>query len=76
MSNKLEEVVQEYTKEIKQTEEVSECKKLRSRRKLPKQSAKQIREWISRKRKYENDFKIFGARNSYFKTDPDATLCA
>lgn len=74
MAEKLEEVVQEYTKEIEQTDEVSERKKLRSKRKLPRQSVKQIREWISRKRKYENDFKIFGARNSYSKTDPDATF--
>lgn len=67
-------MVQDYTKEIEKNDDVSKRKKLRSQRKFPKQSLKQIREWISRKRKYEKDFKIFGERNSYSKTDPDATF--
>lgn len=74
MAENLEEVVQNYTKEIEQTDDVSTRKKLRSKRKFPKQNLKQIREWISRKHKYESDFKIFGARNSYSKTDKDATF--
>ena len=42
MTEKLEEFVQAYTKEIEQTDQVSERKKLRSKRKLPRQSVKKI----------------------------------
>ena len=35
---------------------------------------KQLIELALRKQKYEQDFEIFGARNSYSKTDEDATF--
>jgi transposase len=71
---KLDEKIEEYNKEIEASEVGSERKKLRSERKLPKQSRKQFMDFITRKQKYQNDMEIFGGRNSYSKTDPDATF--
>ena len=47
---------------------------LRSERKTPKQMVKQVYDWITRKQKYQKDLEIFGTRNSYSKTDHDATF--
>lgn len=71
---KLDEKIEEYNKAIEASEVGSERKKLRSERKLPKQSRKQLMDFITRKQKYQNDMEIFGDRNSYSKTDPDATF--
>ncbi|GAE47000.1 mobile element protein [Mesobacillus boroniphilus JCM 21738] len=70
----LEEVVEDYTQKIENSDDVSIRKQLRSERKTPKQILKQMNDWIERKQKYENDFEIFGTRNSYSKTDKDATF--
>lgn len=70
----LEEVVEDYTQKIENSEDVSIRKQLRSERKTPKQILKQMNDWIERKQKYEDDFEIFGTRNSYSKTDKDATF--
>src|SRR5690606_27974489 len=56
------------------SDDVLERKKLRSERKTPKQIVKQVQEWIIRKQKYEKDFEIFDTRNSYSKSDHDATF--
>lgn len=53
---------------------MNERRRLRSERKTPKQMVKQIYDWITRKQKYEKDLAIFGTRNSYSKTDHDATF--
>ncbi|WP_082195245.1 IS1182 family transposase [Bacillus andreraoultii] len=71
---KLDEKIEEYNKKIEVSEVGSERKKLRSERKLPIQSRKQWMDYITRKQKYQNDMEIFGDRNSYSKTDPDATF--
>src|SRR5690625_5225001 len=71
---KLDEKIVEYDKEIEACEVGVERKKIRSERKLPKQTRKQFLDFITRKQKYENDMEIFGERNSYSKTDPDATF--
>lgn len=68
----VEEVVEDYTSQIEQSEDVTERKSLRSERKTPKQILKQVHDWITRKQKYEKDFDVFGTRNSYSKTDYDA----
>ena len=52
----------------------TERKALRSERKYPKQVRKQLIDFILRKQKYQRDFEIFGTRNSYSKTDHDATF--
>ena len=74
IAEKLEEVIEDYTQEIDSSEDVAVRKQLRSERKTPKQIVKQVYDWITRKQKYEKDFEIFGTRNSYSKTDKDATF--
>ncbi len=74
IAKKVEEVVEDYTQKIESSDDVSMRKQLRSERKTPKQILKQVNDWIERKQKYEEDFEIFGARNSYSKTDKDATF--
>jgi transposase len=74
IAEKLEEVVEDYTQKIDNSDDVAVRKQLRSERKTPKQIVKQVYDWITRKQKYEKDFEIFGTRNSYSKTDKDATF--
>lgn len=74
IAENIEGVIEEYTEKIESSRDVNERKKLRSQRKTPKQIVKQVYEWIQRKQKYEKDFDIFGTRNSYSKTDHDATF--
>ena len=74
IAEKLEEVVEDYTQKIDSSDDVAKRKQFRSERKTPKQMVKQVYDWITRKQKYEKDFEIFGTRNSYSKTDTDATF--
>jgi transposase len=74
IAKKVEEVVEDYTQKMEGSDDVSMRKQLRSERKTPKQILKQVNDWIGRKQKYEEDFEIFGTRNSYSKTDKDATF--
>lgn len=71
---KLDEKVQTYDKQIEASDDGSERKHLRSERKEPKQYRKQFRDFVARKRKYQQDMEILGERNSYSKTDHDATF--
>ena len=71
---KLDEKVEEFNEKIEACKVGSERKKIRSERKFPKQARKQFTGFIIRKQKYQNDMKIFGDRNSYSKTDTDATF--
>src|SRR5699024_3485717 len=64
----------EYDKEIEACEVGVERRKIRSERKLPKQTRKQFLDFIDRKQKYQKDMEIFEERNSYLKTDPDTTF--
>lgn len=70
----VEKVVTKYDEKIADSDDVQERKALRSERKFPKQARKQLYDFIQRKQKYLQDFKIFGTRNSYSKTDHDATF--
>lgn len=74
VAHHLEEVVDDYTSKIEHSDDVIERKKLRSERKTPKQILKQVHDWIVRKQKYQKDFEVFGTRNSYSKTDQEATF--
>src|SRR5690625_4482464 len=74
IAGKLEETVNEYNKEIEECELGSERKKIRSKRKFPKQMLKRCKDFIKRKKKYAQDLEILGERNSYSKTDHDATF--
>ncbi|MDB6354738.1 IS1182 family transposase [Trichococcus sp. K1Tr] len=74
ITKKLEEKVEELTKEIEASEDADERKQLRSSRKEPKKAYKQFQDFVKRKLKYEKDMEIFNERNSYSKTDHDATF--
>lgn len=74
IAKKLDENVEQVNHKIEASKDGSERKELRSARKEPKQISKQFKDFASRKQKYENDMKVFGERNSYSKTDPDATF--
>ena len=74
MVGKVDEVISEYDQKIQDSSDVAERKSLRTERKFPKQARKQLIDFIERKLKYLRDFEIFGTRNSYSKTDPDATF--
>ncbi|WP_050614516.1 IS1182 family transposase [Bacillus testis] len=71
---KVDEVISEYDQKIEASTNGAERKALRSERKFPKQARKQLMDHIQRKQRYQKDFEIFGTRNSYSKTDPDATF--
>ncbi|WP_440706253.1 IS1182 family transposase [Heyndrickxia oleronia] len=71
---KVDNVVAEYDKQIEESSDVPERKALRSERKYPKQVRKQLIDFVLRKQKYQRDFEILGTRNSYSKTDLDATF--
>jgi transposase len=71
---KVEDVITEYDKKIEESSDVEERKVLRNERKLPKQAKKQLMDYIVRKQNYQRDFEILGTRNSYSKTDHDATF--
>ena len=71
---KVDEVVKTYDEQIEASSDMPERKALRSERKYPKQVRKQLLDIIERMQKYQRDFEIFGTRNSYSKTDPDATF--
>lgn len=74
MVQKVEDIISDYDNKIEGTVDVEERKTLRNERKFPKQVRKQLIDYIERKQKYQRDFEIFGTRNSYSKTDPDATF--
>ncbi|MEK3888703.1 IS1182 family transposase [Bacillus sp. FSL K6-3431] len=71
---KADDVINDYDKKIEASSDNTERKTLRSERKFPKQVRKQLLDYIVRKQKYERHFEIFGTRNSYSKTDHDATF--
>lgn len=71
----LEEKVEGLTEQIEYTTSSAERKALRKKRSALKKPLKQIREdFLLRLAKYEQQKAIFGDRNSYSKTDPDATF--
>ncbi len=71
---KVDDVISDLDQKIEETPDVQERKSLRNERKFPKQARKRLLDFIVRKQKYQRDFEIFGTRNSYSKTDLDATF--
>lgn len=69
----LDDLIQEYNQEII-TSGVEQRKEIRKKRGVVKQYKKQFLDWKERKEKYKQDTAIFGDRNSYSKTDKDATF--
>ena len=74
IATQLEEVVEDYTQRIDNSTDAAERKQLRSERKEPKKMIKQLKEWVERREKYARDHEILENRNSYSKTDTDATF--
>ncbi|NIK13487.1 IS1182 family transposase, partial [Alkalibacillus almallahensis] len=74
IAQQLEEQVNDYDQKINESDQGSERKQLRSERKEPKQYLKQFKNFVKRKEKYQKDSEILGERNSYSKTDHDATF--
>ena len=71
----LEEKVEALTEQMAQANDSEERKALRKEHSTWKQPLKQIREdFLPRLAKYEQQKAYFGDRNSYSKTDPDATF--
>ena len=71
---KLDDTIDTYTKKIDESDITSERKQLRSERKEPKKYRKYFTNFLMRKPKYQRDMEIFKDRNSYSKTDHDATF--
>src|SRR5699024_2481140 len=75
IANKLDEKVEQLTKKIENENNSAIRKEIRKERSQLKKSAKQIREdFIPRMAKYAEQNETFGDRNSYSKTDKDATF--
>ncbi|BFH62579.1 IS1182 family transposase [Paenibacillus azoreducens] len=71
----LEEKVEDFTEQMAQANDSGARKALRKERSALKQPLKQIWEdFLPRLAKYEQQKACFGNRNSYSKTDPDATF--
>ena len=75
LAEELDIQVDSLTKEIENTKEKAIKKELRKRRSALKKPAKQIRQdFLPRMERYKYHHKIFGERNSFSKTDHDATF--
>lgn len=74
MKEKLTEKVEDLTGKIESSSDTNLRKATRSERKPLKQQLKQVTEMIERKEKYREHYEILGERNSYSKTDNDATF--
>ena len=74
VASALQTVVDDYTEKLEASQEGTVRKELRKERKTPKQLLKQVNEWVSRKQKYQLDLQRMDTRNSYSKTDHDATF--
>ena len=70
----IEEKTKNYDLLIEESKEASERKELRSERKYPKKAAKELKDIKARKEKYQKYLEILGERNSFSKTDNDATF--
>ncbi|MGX7162954.1 IS1182 family transposase, partial [Enterococcus songbeiensis] len=67
-------VVDKFTEKITQEEDGTTRKSLRSKRKIPKKIRKLFRDFKERKLAYQRHRQILGKRNSYSRTDLDATF--
>lgn len=72
--DKLDTKVSALSAEIENSSDVQVRKKLRSERKKPKKALKAFSDFIYRYQKYKVQHEIYKGRNSYSKTDHDATF--
>lgn len=71
---KLDSAIEVMDKKIAESDSVEKRKRIRHKRKRPKQLRKILKDNIARKQKYDRQLAIMENRNSYSKTDPDATF--
>lgn len=75
IAQELEEQVFTLTNEVEAEEDVAARKEIRSQRSVLKKPLKLIREnFLPRLNKYKQQYEVFGDRNSFSKTDYDATF--
>ena len=74
VKNELEKIEEKYTTKIENEMDVAVRKELRSKRKIPKKLKKSFQNFIERKTNYLKHMNILVERNSYSKTDHDATF--
>ncbi len=74
IAEKLDETVAAIDESIKKSENIAERKSLRKKRKPLKEAAERLRDCARRRRKYKKHLQAMGKRNSYSKTDEDATF--
>lgn len=74
MEQKLEEKVTTLTEEMATTNDTTERKRIRSERTPRKKQLKTVKEMNERTERYKEHYEILGDRNSYSKTDHDATF--
>lgn len=70
----LTEIETKLSKIIENEPSVDERKRVRQKRSTIRQVARKAKMFSERRHKYDTDLKILGVRNSYSKTDPDATF--
>ncbi|PNZ03422.1 IS5/IS1182 family transposase [Staphylococcus kloosii] len=74
LENTLEQKIEDLDDEISCTEDVKERKALRTKRSEINRTKKSLSDNIDKQVKYKKQLEILGERNSYSKTDHDATF--
>ncbi|SES38948.1 IS1182 family transposase, partial [Salisediminibacterium halotolerans] len=74
VADQLTKTVQQYDHQIEASEDPQERKRLRTERKEPKKYRSKVKDFLERKARYKKDLAILEDRNSYSKTDHDATF--
>jgi transposase len=73
-SKKIEEIVKDINEKIKEITNDPEYKRKEEEKELQRKKKKIQKDYLERMKRYENQQEIFKGRNSYSKTDPDATF--
>nr|MDK8213895.1 IS1182 family transposase [Enterococcus faecalis] len=66
--------IDKLTEDIEETPVKGPDQRKQERRRLKKHYRKVSQDFLPRKQKYAKQFETFNGRNSYSKTDPDATF--
>ncbi|MFS7260567.1 IS1182 family transposase [Carnobacterium divergens] len=74
IEEKLAHVVEKFTEKSEYEKDGTIRKSIRSKRKVPKKTRKLVHDFKERKCAYQKHRQILGQRNSYSRTDPDATF--
>ncbi len=74
IAEKIDETVAAIDEAVKKADSAADRKRLRRKRKPLKEAAKRLRDCAKRRRIYKKHLEVMGKRNSYSKTDEDATF--